>query len=64
MDEDDIPSENFMKVRDQSLKNYLAPFEYMRGNFFSRTFDARIKKFLYFYFSEIVCYFANWAGIY
>ena len=63
MDEDDIPSENFMKVRDQSLKNYLAPFEYMRGNFFSRTFNAKIKCFTLF-FSDIVCYFANWAGNY
>jgi hypothetical protein len=50
MDEDDIPSENFMNVREQSLKNYLAPFEYMRGNFFSRTFGAKIKYFILLFF--------------
>jgi hypothetical protein len=35
MDESDAPLENFMSIKEKSLKNYLAPFEYMRGNFFA-----------------------------
>jgi hypothetical protein len=35
MDDEDAPSQNYINVKEGSLKNYIAPFEYMRVCYFA-----------------------------